>query len=135
MMSGLDADDRDQHRLPGLGGLLGDGPRRLGRGPATGRPRAPPGVRVALGGGERVGHRGEHGVGQALVRALLVDEAEDDARRHDERDRHRMNTMSLNAVAHLMRSVSTAKIRPSVVTMIARAMTQISVVRIVVSMP
>ncbi|MFC7105162.1 hypothetical protein ACFQQB_34810 [Nonomuraea rubra] len=46
-----------------------------------------------------------------------------------------MNTMSLNAVAHLMRSVSTAKIRPSVVTMIGATMTQIRLLRIVVSMP
>ncbi len=46
-----------------------------------------------------------------------------------------MNTISLNAVAHLIRSVSTAKIRPSVVTMIGATMTQMRLLRIVVSMP
>lgn len=46
-----------------------------------------------------------------------------------------MNTISLNAVAHLMRSVSTAKIRPSVVTRIGATTTQIRLFLIVVSVP
>jgi hypothetical protein len=45
-----------------------------------------------------------------------------------------MKTISLNAVAHLMRSVITAKIKPSAVTMIGAAITQMRLFRMVLSM-